>query len=733
MPRSFAFVLATALCSTPALAQGLDRAVVERLRAATVFIQVEHQDPLTGEVARASGSGFFAAPGGYVLTNWHVVRPTSESPPIRQPLSTVAIRVFVRSSQDAEVALAARIVATDPDRDLALLATGADAETALAFASEAALLETLPVWAVGFPLGERFGAVERGPAPTFTRGSVTALRRDNAGVLRTIQVDVPLEPGNSGGPVVDATGAVVGISQAIVRDDRTLSFTVPAGAAARLIAAARLVRPWVAEGRVTFRSDPPGAAVFLDGALLGTAGADGLSARVPLGLGHVSYALAGHATTTAERVLADGMEVCVVLVPPAPHALVTTRVRAPACSPAAPPDAGRTLYASTFDDRRELAAMEQTVGGEDQLSWYQRDGWLRQHATDSLLHAIYTGRREWRDYAVRATLRIDTADGDARAGLVVRETEDGFYLLRLHRGTDQVQLAYHRKAPFGWLLLGQRDLGFDVGDESHVLEVHAVGTRLACWVDAERVFDVTDTLAAAGRIGFYAVDGRAAFDDVSVRELALPAAPVAAGATPYLHWWFTDAFDRRSRFWTIEGEDGAVAPPLLLGEAGAIARADPAAGVLRVATLSRYALDRFQADVIFRVGAAGTEGACCGLRWACREEAGERAELRVLIDHGGKGRLVERRGGKDQVHAVFDVDVHGATAGGLGGMFAGGLARLRLVVDGRRVVLADHERALLTTELPAPSPAGGFGVAWSGAPVVLHQLRVASVEPPPGR
>src|SRR5204863_78892 len=73
------------------------------------------------------------------------------------------------------------------------------------------LSELMEVVAFGFPFGTALSADRRDyPAVSVNVGSVTALRR-KAGALHRIQVDVPLNPGNSGGAVLDRTGKVVGV------------------------------------------------------------------------------------------------------------------------------------------------------------------------------------------------------------------------------------------------------------------------------------------------------------------------------------------------------------------------------------------------------------------------------------------------------------------------------------------------------------------------------------------
>src|SRR5262249_8217918 len=82
------------------------------------------------------------------------------------------------------------------------------------------LYETQPLWVSGFPYGEQLGK-----NVTVTACPVSSLRKEN-GVLTRLQVHGDMQPGNSGGPVVDAQGDVVGVAVAIIRTTR-INFAIP--------------------------------------------------------------------------------------------------------------------------------------------------------------------------------------------------------------------------------------------------------------------------------------------------------------------------------------------------------------------------------------------------------------------------------------------------------------------------------------------------------------------------
>ena len=146
-----------------------------------------------------AGAGIVWGANGLILTNNHVV---GRHTPI----------VLLQNDGEYE----ARLMARDPDVDLALLSIEATGLTALGPASVFPRVGEM-VFAFGHPWGQR---------NTVTRGIVSALvsaqnrRGDRLPVIRS---DVPLAPGNSGGPLVNARGQVIGINAMIVGGDQSVS------------------------------------------------------------------------------------------------------------------------------------------------------------------------------------------------------------------------------------------------------------------------------------------------------------------------------------------------------------------------------------------------------------------------------------------------------------------------------------------------------------------------------
>jgi len=143
--------------------------------------------PAKPTVSVSSGSGFFVSNEGHVLTNNHVVGDCT------------SIRVFM----DQAAAADARIIARDATNDLALLSTGLKPLRMASPRSSVRLGES--VVAFGYPHADVLAS-----SGNFTLGNVTAL----AGIgddSRYLQMSTPVQAGNSGGPLLDQNGTLVGI------------------------------------------------------------------------------------------------------------------------------------------------------------------------------------------------------------------------------------------------------------------------------------------------------------------------------------------------------------------------------------------------------------------------------------------------------------------------------------------------------------------------------------------
>jgi S1-C subfamily serine protease len=184
--------------------------VVEKVSPAVLHVQVRADR--MGRTAQGSGSGVTVSPDGLVLTNNHVVDGAEE------------IEV---SGPDGR-GLRARILGRDPDTDLAVLrAESAGAMASAELANSKLVRPGQLAIAIGNPLGFE---------STVTAGIVSAvgrsLRAQNGRTIGdVIQTDAALNPGNSGGPLVDSHGRVIGINTAMIMGAQGICFSVASNTA----------------------------------------------------------------------------------------------------------------------------------------------------------------------------------------------------------------------------------------------------------------------------------------------------------------------------------------------------------------------------------------------------------------------------------------------------------------------------------------------------------------------
>jgi len=207
---------------------------VGRVAPAVAHVAVAH----AGRGARGrggAGSGFFITPDAYLVTNSHVVA------------GAASIAVTLSDGREAP----ASVVGDDPHSDLAVLKVAAPDVAWCRFGDSAKLRVGQIAVAIGSPLGFQ---------QSVTAGIVSALGRSmraRTGRLldNVIQTDALLNPGNSGGPLVNSRGEVIGVNTAVVLPAQGLCLAIASSTAERVAAAlirdGRVRRAWLGVGGQT--------------------------------------------------------------------------------------------------------------------------------------------------------------------------------------------------------------------------------------------------------------------------------------------------------------------------------------------------------------------------------------------------------------------------------------------------------------------------------------------------
>jgi S1-C subfamily serine protease len=199
--------------------------VLQKVKKATVYLRVTIDNNNI-----AQGSGFFAVEPGIVLTNAHVLGMLVGR--TRRPQK---VDVVLHSGETNERTLPGEILEVDRASDLAVLRVrGSNLPEPLPVHEAKNLQETQQVYVCGFPFG-----VNLGKEISVRKSAVASLRREN-GLLSRVQLEGGMDPGNSGGPIIDSRGNVVGVAVAGIRGT-TINFAIP-GEKVHAILAGRMTR-----------------------------------------------------------------------------------------------------------------------------------------------------------------------------------------------------------------------------------------------------------------------------------------------------------------------------------------------------------------------------------------------------------------------------------------------------------------------------------------------------------
>lgn len=175
--------------------------------------QPQQPQPEERTVPRGVGSGFFISDDGYIMTNNHVVSDATD--------------IFVTLTDGRE--FKAKVIGTDERTDVALIKIEAKDMTPLVIGDPKKLKKGQWVLAIGSPFGLD---------STVTSGIVSAIGRDTGEYLPFIQTDVAVNPGNSGGPLINLAGEVVGINSQIISRSggfMGISLAIPIDEAMRVV------------------------------------------------------------------------------------------------------------------------------------------------------------------------------------------------------------------------------------------------------------------------------------------------------------------------------------------------------------------------------------------------------------------------------------------------------------------------------------------------------------------
>ena len=202
------------LCGIPAANAQTPQQIAKKAFGSTVLLVMEdaNSQPIS------LGSGFFVR-NGQIATNLHVIEGATRG---------YAKLVGQKTKYDIE-----GITAIDPQRDLVILKVSALGQQVLSLGDSNAVQVGESVYAVGNP---------RGLEGTFSQGIISSIRE--VGTDKLLQITAPISPGSSGGPVLNGSGEVIGVSVATFRGGQNLNFAIPSNYLKALVAQVGPAKPF---------------------------------------------------------------------------------------------------------------------------------------------------------------------------------------------------------------------------------------------------------------------------------------------------------------------------------------------------------------------------------------------------------------------------------------------------------------------------------------------------------
>jgi len=187
-----------------------------------------------GYADRVIGSGFFIDARGYFITNYHVI--SSEVDPTYEGYS----RLYIKLPTDPDTRIPAKVIGWDPVLDLALVKTELTPPAVFQLGTSEDLTVGAKIYAIGSPAG-----LEQ----TLTAGIVSAQKRRLLSLGDVLQIDAPINHGNSGGPIVDEAGRVQAVVFAGIEPYEGLNFAIPVELLRiilpSLYAGGKVTHPWL--------------------------------------------------------------------------------------------------------------------------------------------------------------------------------------------------------------------------------------------------------------------------------------------------------------------------------------------------------------------------------------------------------------------------------------------------------------------------------------------------------